>query len=317
MIGLQDIRDAAARIAPYIRRTPLFHATAMRERVTEADLFLKLEYLQPTGSFKARGAANRLLTTPKQALLNGIVTASGGNHGLATARAAAIAGVGATIFVPETASPAKIDKLRQWGADVRIEGKLWDETNRLAQDFAARREASYFHPFADSAVVAGQGTIGLELVESLPELDMVLVAIGGGGLIAGMSVALKALKPTIRIIGIEPEGSPTLSAALAAGRVVTLPSVTTKVATMACARTDERVFAIVRQHVDEIVLVSDEDMLAASRWLWFEFGIAADLSGAAGVAALRSGRLKLPKGSKACTLICGAGEDAIAPIKAT
>jgi threonine dehydratase len=317
VIGLQDIRDAAARIAPYIRRTPLFQATATRERVTDADLFLKLEYLQPTGSFKARGATNRLLTTPKQALQNGIVTASGGNHGLATARAAAIAGASATIFVPQTASPAKVDKLKQWGADVRIEGAIWDEADRLAQDFAARREASFFHPFEDPAIVAGQGTIGLELAESLPELDAVLVAIGGGGLIAGISVALKALKPTTRIIGIEPEGSPTLSAALAAGRVITLPSVTTGVATMACARTGERVFALAQRHVGEIVLVSDEDMLAASRWLWFEFGIAADLSGAAGVAALRSGRLKLPKGSKACTLICGAGEDGITPIKDT
>jgi threonine dehydratase len=126
-------------------------------------------------------------------------------------------------------------------------------------------------------------------------------------------VALKALKPTIRIIGIEPEGSPTLAASLAAKQVVSLTSVTTKVATMACGRTDERIFALVREHVDEIVLISDEDMLAAARWLWFEFGIAADLNGAAGVAALRSGKLALPKGARACTLICGAGQDGIAP----
>ncbi len=311
MIDLQDVKDAAARIEPYIRRTPCFQASAMREPVTKADLWLKLECLQPTGSFKMRGAANRLLTTHKQTLRNGIVTASGGNHGLATARAAAIAGVDATIFVPETVSLAKIEKLKRWGAAVRIEGGVWDVTNRLAQDFAEQSHASFFHPFADPAVVAGQGTIGLELVASLPRLDTVLVAIGGGGLISGMAVALKALRPTIRVIGIEPEGSPTLSASLAAKRVVALSSVTTKVATMACGRTDERVFALVQRHVDDIVLISDEDMLAGSRWLWFEFGIAADLSGAAGVAALRSGKLKLPGGSTACTLICGAGEDGI------
>jgi threonine dehydratase len=312
MIGLHHVQDAAVRIAPYIRRTPCFAISATRDRCTEADLWLKLESLQPTGSFKARGATNLLLTTPRTALNKGIVTASGGNHGLATARAAAIAGVEATIFVPKTAAPDKVEKIRQWGATVRIEGALWDTTNQLAQSFAVESGAAYFHPFADPAVVAGQGTIGLEILDALPDVDIVIVAIGGGGLISGMSVALKALKPTIRIIGIEPEGSPTLSASLAAKRVVSLPAVTTRVATMACGRTDERIFAKVREHVDEIVLISDEDMLAAARWLWFEFGIASDLSGAAGVAALRSNKLVLPKGSKACTLICGAGQDGIA-----
>ncbi len=313
MIGLGDIQDAAVRIAPYIRKTPCLPVSNVREPITEAELWLKLESLQPTGSFKARGATNLLLTTPAAALRNGIVTASGGNHGLAAARAAAIAGVPATIFVPETAAREKVEKIRRWGANVRIEGALWDATNQKAQAFAAAHAAAYFHPFADPAVVAGQGTIGLEILDALPEIDSVLVAIGGGGLISGMSVALKALKPSLRIIGIEPEGSPTLAASLAAKRVVSLTSVTTKVATMACGRTDERVFALVQEHVDEIVLISDEDMLAAARWLWFEFGIAADLSGAAGVAALRSGKLVLPKDSRACTLICGAGQDGLAP----
>jgi threonine dehydratase len=313
MITLGDVQDAAVRIAAYIRKTPRFPASAIREPITEAELWLKLESLQPTGLFKARGATDLLLTTPATALQNGIVTASGGNHGLATARAAAIAGIQATIFVPETAAPDKVEKIRRWGATVRIEGAIWDATNQKAQAFAAERAAAYFHPFADPAVVAGQGTIGLEILDALPGIDFVLVAIGAGGLISGMSVALKALKPTIRIIGIEPEGSPTLAASLAAKQVVSLTSVTTKVATMACGRTDERIFALVREHVDEIVLISDEDMLAAARWLWFEFGIAADLNGAAGVAALRSGKLALPKGARACTLICGAGQDGIAP----
>jgi threonine dehydratase len=313
VIGLNDVRDAAARIAPYIRQTPLFHVSATREPFAEADIWLKLESLQPTGSFKARGAVNRLLTTPGQALQYGIVTASGGNHGLATARAAAIAGVTATIFAPETVTLEKLEKLKRWGATVRIEGAVWDATNKIAQAFAAERGASYFHPFADRAVVAGQGTIGLELMDALPEIDVALVAIGGGGLIAGMSVALKALKPAVRVIGIEPEGSPTLSASIAAGRVVTLPSVTTKVATMACGRTDERVFALTQEFVDEIVVISDDDMLAAARWLWFEFGVAADLSGAAGVAALRSGKFSPGKGARVCTLVCGAGADGIFP----
>ncbi|TPM98558.1 threonine/serine dehydratase [Mesorhizobium sp. B2-1-5] len=313
MIGLDDVRSAAERIAPYIRSTPVVKATATRQPLADAEVWMKLEALQPTGSFKARGATNRLLTTPRQELAAGIVTASGGNHGLATARAATIAGVTATVFVPETAEPAKIDKLRAWGAEVRIEGAVWDATNRAALALAKERNAAYFHPFADPQVVAGQGTIGLELIEALPDLDVALIAIGGGGLIAGISTALKALKPSIRIVGIEPTGSPTLQASLAAGHVVTLPSVTTRITTMACGRTDERIFSIVRDHVDEIVLVDDEDMREAARWLWFEFGIAADLSGAAGIAALRSGKLRLPPRAKVATLICGAGNNGIGP----
>jgi threonine dehydratase len=312
VIEPSDIRDAAVRIAPFIRRTPMFEVTQAREPVSEARVWLKLESLQPTGSFKARGATNRLLTASNDSLRHGIVTASGGNHGLATARAAAIAGVKATVFVPETAERAKIAKLERWGAEVRVTGAVWDLTNRAAQAYAGETGAAYFHPFADPAVVAGQGTIGLELLEAMPELDTVVVAIGGGGLIAGIATALKALKPSIRIIGVEPTGSPTVHASLAAGEVVSLPSVTTTVATMACGRTDEGVFSIIREHVEEVALISDAEMLAAARWLWFEFGIAADLSGAAGIAAIRSGRIDLPKQARVVTLICGAGAEGIA-----
>lgn len=312
MITLDDIYAAAARIAPYIRRTPLLHATALDNPPTRASLWLKLECLQATGSFKARGATNRLLATPTAELTGGVVTASGGNHGLAVARAARIAGVPASIFVPTNASFAKIEKLRKLGATVEVVGSVWNETNVHALAFAERHGAAYFHPFADPLVLAGQGTVALELLESNPDLDTVLVAIGGGGLITGMSVALKALKPSIRIIGIEPTGSPTFHASLAAGEVVALEKVTTKVATMACAKTEAAVFELSRHAIDEVVLVEDEEMVDAARWLWFELGLAADLSGAAAVAALRTGRLKLDADRNVCALVCGAGPEALA-----
>ncbi|BCP55444.1 serine/threonine dehydratase [Kaistia sp. 32K] len=311
MITLANIEAAAKRIAPHIRRTPTIRAEALAEPVTEATLSLKLESLQPTGSFKARGATNKLLTTPKEELAGGVVTASGGNHGLATARAAKLAGVPATIFVPKSITPAKVEKLKRWGATVEIIGDIWNETNLHALAFAKENGAAYFHPFADANVIAGQGTIGLELLEEIPDVDTVLVAIGGGGLISGMGVAIKALKPSVRIIGIEPEGSPTLKASLDAGRVVRLPSVTSRVATMSCAETDPGVFELVRDHVDDIVLIPDEAMLEASRWLWFEMGIAADLSGAAAIAALRTGVLSFPAGHSVGALVCGAGPDAL------
>jgi threonine dehydratase len=281
------------------------------EPASDAELWLKLECLQPTGSFKARGATNKLMTTPAESLANGIVTASGGNHGLAVARAARLAGVPATVFAPTTVSAEKVEKMRKWRADVRVSGALWDEANREAQAYAERTGAIYFHPFADAAVIAGQGTVGLEILEDLPDVETILVAIGGGGLIAGLATAVKALAPHVRIVGIEPVGSPTLQASLAAGQVVRLPAVTTRVATMACGRTDEQNFEIVRRTVDEIVLVEDADMLDAARWLWFEFGIAADLSGAAAVAALRAARVRVRPGERVCGLVCGAGSEGI------
>lgn len=311
MITLENIRTAAGRIAPHVRRTPTIAVEAVSEPVTEARLMLKLECLQATGSFKARGATNKLLSLPAEAISRGIVTASGGNHGLAVARAARLAGVPATVFVTESATAEKRDKLKRWGAEVRVLGAIWNETNEAALAFAEETGAAYFHPFADPAVVAGQGTVGLELLDDVADVDTVLVAIGGGGLISGMAVALKALKPSIRIIGIEPTGSPTLKACLDAGQLTRLPSVTSRVATMSCGLTDQKVFETVRDHVDDIVLVSDDAMLEAARWLWFELGIAADLSGAASIAALRSGIVAFGSDETVAGLVCGAGPDGI------
>lgn len=309
MITLDDVSLAADRIRPHVRRTPTVEAGALARPITPARLMLKLENMQASGSFKARGATNKLLSLPPGATDRGIVTASGGNHGLAVARAARLAGVHATIFVPENITPGKVKKLKTWGATVEIIGQVWNDTNVHALRMAEETGTAYFHPFADAAVVAGQGTAALELLEDVPDLDTVLVAIGGGGLISGMGVAIKALKPSVRIIGIEPEGSPTLKASLDAGHVVRLDAVTSRVATMSCAETDPRVFETVRDVVDDIVLLSDDDMLEASRWLWFELGIAADLSGSAAAAALMTGRVQANSGQTIGALICGAGAD--------
>jgi threonine dehydratase len=311
MIELEDVRVAEKRIAGQVRRTPVMEASALQQQVSQARVSLKLELLQATGSFKARGATNKLRATSAEHLQKGIVTASGGNHGLATARAGKLAGVPTTIFLPENVSPPKVAKLKKWGADIRITGKVWDESNVAALKFAEETGAAYFHPFADPLIAAGQGTLGLEILDDLPSIDTILVAIGGGGLISGLSVAMKALKPSLRIIGIEPVGAPTLYDSLAAGRVVTLEKVTTCVPTMAAGRTDERVFEIVRRHVETVVLLTDDEMKEAARWLWFELGIAADLSGAASIAALMTGKFRAAVGSHVCALICGAGPDGI------
>ena len=311
MIDLSDIRAAAGRLEGLVRRTPLMAATQLKSPPTEAALTLKLELLQVTGSFKARGATNRLLAAPRAEIERGIVAASGGNHGLAVARAGALAGVPVTIFLPSNVTPAKLEKLKLWGAETVVAGNVWDETSKAALAFVEETGRAWFHPFADPLVVAGQGTVGLEIVEQGPEVDTLLVAIGGGGLISGVATAVKALKPSVRVIGVEAAGSPTLKRSVEAGRSVGLDAVTTSVATMACARTDDRIFDIVRRTVDDIVLVDDEEMCEAARWLWFEMGLAADLSGAAALAALQTGRVRLAPGNRACAIVCGAGPDAL------
>jgi threonine dehydratase len=312
VITIDDVRKAVARIAPHVRRTPLVTARCLKDSAyPDGELLLKLECLQVTGSFKARGATNKLLSLTEEEIRRGIITASGGNHGLATAYAGWLGKTKTTVFLPESASPEKAKKLAGWGATVVFKGRYWDEANREAMAVAERDGLAYFHPFADPVVIAGQGTTALEILEQEPEVDDLLVAIGGGGLISGIAITVKALRPAARIIGVEPTGAPTLSESLKAGRVVELPGITTSVATLAALKTEPINLDIVQRFVEEIVLVTDDEMREAARWLWFEMGLATDLSGAASLAALRSGKFRPAPGRKVCALVCGAGSDAL------
>jgi threonine dehydratase len=313
MIELAEIEAARQRIAPHVRNTQTLAYAQQKDGPTSAaSVVMKLELLQAAGSFKARGAMNRLLTLDSAQLERGIVTASGGNHGLAIARSAHVMKAAAQIFLPSNVAPDKVVKLKQWGASVEIVGHVWDDANAAALAWAERTGATYAHPFSDPIVVAGQGTLGLDILEDIPDVDVILVAIGGGGLITGLSTAVKAKRPSTRIIGIEPVGSPTLHACLEAGRLVALDRLETRVATMSCRQTDQAIFEVVRRNVDEIVLISDDEMERAARSLWFEFGIAADMSGAASVAVLQSGQVAFKPGERVCALICGAGVDGLA-----
>lgn len=310
-ITVEAIEAAATRIAGHIRRTPMIEVRHVRNPPVPNPLFLKLECLQVTGAFKARGAMNRLLTTPPEMLVNGIVTASGGNHGLAVARAGFLAGVPTTIYLPPNASRAKIKSLSDWNATVRIVGEKWDDADAAAREHAEAERAVYFHPFKDPDVVIGQGTVALEMLEAVPDADVYLVAIGGGGLIAGLSTVVHARNPKARIIGIEPVGSPTLHAALAAGGPVQLERQWTRVATMSCGKTAPLIYDIVSRHVEEVVLVEDEHLLAGARWIRSEYAIRADLSAAAAIAALSLGKIRLQPHERVSTLICGADDAAL------
>ena len=246
MITIDDIQAAARRIAPHVRRTPLLAARCLKDDpYPDGELLLKLECLQVTGSFKARGATNKLLSLTADEIRRGIVTASGGNHGLATAYAGWLGKTRTVVYLPESAAPERAKKLAGWGATVVFKGRVWDEANREALAVAEAERLTYFHPFADPLVIAGQGTTALEVLDQVPDVDDVIVAIGGGGLISGIAVAVKTLRPAARVIGVEPTGAPTLSASLQAGHVVELPGISTRVATLAALN--------LQQIVDETV----------------------------------------------------------------
>jgi len=312
MLTITDVQLAAERIAPYVRRTPLVRARCVKENwLGEAELLLKLECLQVTGSFKPRGATNKLLSLSEADVRRGIITASGGNHGLAVAYAGWLAKTRTTVYVPENVSPDKKQKLAAWGASVEVRGRHWHEANQEALAVAARDGLAYFHPFADPVVIAGQGTVALEVLDQAPEVDTLLVAIGGGGLISGVALAAKAIRPSIRIVGIEPTGAATLFESVRAGQVVELPGITTQVPTLAALKTEPINLEFVQRFVDDLVLIEDDDMRKAARWLWFEMGLAADMSGAASVAALLGGKVRAEKGERVCALVCGAGPDGL------
>jgi threonine dehydratase len=308
MVSLNDVREAAVRIAGKVRRTPLV-AAAPAKAPLPGRVSLKLESLQITGSFKARGSVNKLSTLSAADAERGLVTASGGNHGLGVAYAGWLSGQPATIYLPSNTPAFKAEKLRAWGANVIFDGDVWDDANATALRAAEAEGKVYIHPFADAAVMAGQGTVALEVLEDAPDVDTFLVAIGGGGLIAGVAAAAKALKPGVRVIGVEPTGAPTLHASLDAGALVTLDAITTRANTLAPRRSEASTFELIRQHVERIVLVSDADMEEAARWLWFEHGLGAELSGAAAVAALLSGAYVPAPDEHVCAFVCGSGTD--------
>ena len=312
-VSLDDIERARDRISEDVRRTPCLRTRFFRDPALDnASLTLKLECLQVCGSFKSRGASNKLRTLTSEAVSRGLITASGGNHGLGVAYAGWRAAAPVQVILPVSTPKAKAEKLEKWGARVVFEGEVWDDANAFALEIAQREGLTYVHPFADPDVIAGQGTVALEVLEQAKGTDTLLVAIGGGGLISGISTAVKALNPGIKVIGVEPTGAPTLHNSLAKGQVTVLDAIKTRAGTLAPRCTESINFDIVRHNVDDIVLVDDDNMGDAARWLWFEMGLAVELSAAAAVAALRVGRYVPGDGEQVCALVCGAGTDGMA-----
>jgi threonine dehydratase len=295
------IREAYARIAPHVRRTPLFAA----DPVNGATVTLKLEHLQCAGSFKARGAFNNLLGAPLRAA--GVAAASGGNHGVAVAFAASRLGHRARIFVPEIASPAKVDAIRRHGAEAVIGGARYADAQAACDAYVAASGALLVHPYEGAGTIGGAGTVALEWEEDqarlgLPPLDTVLVAVGGGGLIAGVGSWWRG---RVKVVGVEPEGSRCLHAALEAGAPVDVAVHSIAADALGAMRAGELAFAIAREAVDHVVLVPDSALRAAQRQLWTEYRIAAEPAGATGLAALVSGAYRPRPGESVGVLVCG------------
>lgn len=322
-LGLDEVRAAAARVAAHVRRTPTIEWRPREWRTTQGQgqgqgqghggapaVFFKLEHMQIGGSFKARGAINRLAVAPPEEVARGVVTASGGNHGIGVAWAASRFGAPATIYLPQTAPASSQRLLESMGARTVRQGAAWDDAWRLARADAEARGALAVHPFEDPVVIAGQGTVALEFLEDVRDLDALVVAIGGGGLIGGVALVARALAPGLRIVGVEPEGAPSMKAALAADAVVELPSVTTIAGTLAPRAVGPTTLALARALVDEIVLVSDDELRAAMRLLWRELRQLVEPAGAAAMAALVSGRSPaLAQARRVGVLLCGANLD--------
>ena len=308
-VALRDIELAAEHVHGRVRRTPIVHAAPLKEPIAGLNLFIKLENLQISGSFKARGAINKLAHLTRDEIARGLVTASGGNHGLAVAYAGWLFNVPATVYLPDNAPMIKEDNLKAWGATVKRVGQVWDEANAAALQEAGKSGASYIHPFDDPQVIAGQGTVALEVLHDLQQADAIVIAIGGGGLISGAAIAAKAIKPSIKMIGVEPTGAPTLRESVMAGRLITLDQITTKANTLAPRRSSQINLDIISRLVDDIVLVTDDEMRGAAQWLWREMGIGAELSSAAAVAALLNQKVTFPPNANVCAVVCSAGTD--------
>jgi len=285
LVNIQNILEARRRIRNFVIRTPTY-SSAIFSQKTGAEVYLKLECFQPVGVFKIRGAINKVCSLSQSELKKGLVTSSSGNHGLSVAYAAKIFGVKAVVVVPKNAVKEKVEAIRSYGAEVVKYGESYDEAHSEAVRIQKETDATFVHPFNDNFVIAGQGTVGLELLEDVPDLDTIIVPVGGGGLISGICVAAKTFNPNIRIVGVQPEGSPAVYKSWKAGKIIEVDSVNTAADGLAAKKPLDLTFRVIRKHVDDFLLVTEREIGQAVLALLQEAHILTEPSGAASSAAL-------------------------------
>ncbi len=306
IVSRAKIARIRERIRRYIRRTPIIEIEGADLELPSISLVLKLELLQHAGSFKTRGAFANLLT--RKVPQAGVVAASGGNHGAAVAYAAMKLGIPASIFVPSVSSPAKMDRIRGYGANLVIAGERYAEALAASEEWAAQSGALRIHAYNQPETLQGQGTVGMEFEEQEPELDTLLVAVGGGGLIGGIAGWYSG---RIKVIGVEPEAAPTLTRALAAGEPVDAEAGGIAADSLAPKRVGELMFPIAQAFVDRVVLVPDDTIRQAQYALWNVLRVAAEPGGAAALAALLSHGYEPARGERVGVLVCGGNTNAV------
>jgi threonine dehydratase len=293
-------------IRPHIRRTPILEVDGAEFGLDSIKIVFKLELFQHSGSFKARGAFTNMLTREVPAA--GVVAASGGNHGAAVAYTAMKLRKPATIFVPSVASPAKLNRIRRYGAELVIAGDRYAESLEASEEWTAKSGALPIHAYEAIETLLGQGTLGMELEEQAPNLDSLLVAVGGGGLIGGVAAWYQ---DRVKMVAVEPTAAPTLDYALRAGQPVDAPAGGIAADSLAPRQVGQLMFPIAQSYVREVVLVSDDEIVEAQKSLWETVRVAAEPGGAAAFAALLSGRYKTRPGERVGVIVCGGNTDKV------
>src|SRR5437868_3857646 len=302
-LTLDDFKTVRARIGEHIKHTPLLTSRQLSER-TGFDVRLKAEMFQRVGSYKIRGPLNKFALMPEEQKKRGVVCSSAGNHAQGVALAAKIHGIRAVVCMAENATPAKIAATKGYGAEVVLHGTIWDEANEKAKELVRDQGLTYVHPFDDEQLIAGQGTLGLEIVQDWPEVEAVVVPIGGGGLIAGVSMAVKSFNPKIKVIGVESSDGPAMKESLEAGELKTIDCKTI-IDGLRVRRAGELNFSVVQRFVDEIVALPDKEIFEAMLWTMERAKVVIEGAAAAPVAAMMHGLVKMPPGSKVVGVLSG------------
>jgi len=299
----KDFEQARARIDKHIKRTPLLTSRQLSE-ATGYDIRLKAELFQRVGSYKIRGPLNKFAQMPEDQKKRGVVCSSAGNHAQGVALAAKIHGIRAVVCMATNATPSKIAATKAYGAEVVLHGSIWDEANEKAKELVRTEGLTYVHPFDDEQLIAGQGTLGLEIVQDWPDVDAIVVPIGGGGLISGVSMAAKSYNPKIKVIGVESSDGPAMQRSVQSGKLETIDCKTV-IDGLRVRRVGELNLSVVQRFVDEIVTLPDVEIFDAMLWVMERCKLVVEGAAAAPVGALLRGLVKLPPGSRVAAVLSG------------
>lgn len=304
MFSSRAFELARERVAAHAYHTPLMRSRLLSQH-TGFEVRLKAEMFQRTGSYKIRGPLNKFPELTDAQKHRGVICSSAGNHAQGVALAAAIHGIKAVVVMAENATPSKIAATRAYGAEVVLHGTIWDEANERAKQLVAERGYTYIHPFDDAELIVGQGTLGREIYDDWPQVEVVVVPIGGGGLISGVATTLKALNPRTRVVGVESSGAPGMQRSVQEGRLVTLDRVDCVIDGLRVKRVGELNFSVVQRYVDDLVALPDEEIFDAMIWVMSRCKLVVEGAAAAPVAALLHGLVKAPTGSKVACVLSG------------